>query len=249
MPDYRELRPPLRLAAAVECFWTMRYACGPRIHRVTPDGCADILFSAAGLQLVGPMTEWRDHSIGDEPLFGVRFRPGMWPALIGVPAAEFTDRILDLASIWGKRATSLAGQLAEASSPACAARAIAAAIPPAKPPDAFAGALVWMERRRGTVTMDELAAHAGLSPRQLRRLALDRTGLSPKFLARVLRFRHAQARIAAARQPFADLALECGYYDQAHFINEYRTFSGRTPADRVRFFQSSESAGIVSSGA
>ena len=177
-------------------------AGGECLHRVTPDGCADILFDGRGLQLVGAMTGWRDFPLTDgQRLFGVRFRPGMWGALVGAPAAAVTDRILPLDCLWGARAERLAGRMAEASSDdAAMEEAMAAVIPAPPPPGPLERALAWMERRRGIVSMDELAGHAGLSPRQLRRVALERTGLPPKFLARILRFRHAQQRLSAGQR-------------------------------------------------
>ena len=82
----------------------------------------------------------------------------------------------------------------------------------------------------GTTRMDELSRQAGVSTRQLRRLFLAETGLTPKHLFRILRFRAAVQQMTP-RSDFASLALEAGYYDQAHFINEFREFSGGyTPA-------------------
>ncbi len=250
MLDYREIGPSPRLAAAIECFWIGH--AGGGLHRVTPDGCADILFTGGDLQFVGPMTAWRDVPLEDgQRLFGVRFRPGMWSAVAGAPPERLTDRLLPMDDLWGARAARLAEQLAEARSAAQAIEVVEASLPAPVATGLVERALAWMERRRGAVSMDELAGHAGLSPRQLRRVCLERTGLPPKFLARVLRFRHAQERLAASRRALADLALDCGYYDQAHFIHEFREFSGRTPtapqaapADG-RFFQSPEMGGAV----
>jgi AraC-like DNA-binding protein len=257
MRTYRELAPSPHLAAAIECFWVGNTAGG--LHRVTPDGCADILFTGGRLQLVGPMTVWQDFPLAaDQRLFGVRFRPGAWRPLVGAPCDSLTDRLLPMDDLWGRRAARLAEQLAEAGSAEHMIQAAEAVLPAAAEQRPIERALAWMERRRGAVSMDELADHAGISPRQLRRVCLERTGLPPKFLARVLRFRHAQERLAAhssGGRPLADLALECGYYDQAHFINEYREFSGRTPAAPIaspaddRFFQSPAGAAAVTSAA
>jgi transcriptional regulator GlxA family with amidase domain len=156
--------------------------------------------------------------------------------------------------LWGPRAARLAAQLGDARTPAQAIQAVEGALPAVEEASPIERAFGWMERRHGAVSMDELAARAGLSPRQLRRVSMERTGLPPKFLARVLRFRHAYARIHAPGPPaaLADLALDCGYYDQAHFINEFREFSGRTPAAPAalpdgRFFQSGgEGVAVIS---
>ena len=77
--------------------------------------------------------------------------------------------------------------------------------------------------------IDELSRQAGLSARQLRRVFLAETGLTPKYLYRVLRFRRAIQKMPST--DFASLALDAGFYDQAHFIHEFRQFSGgHTPA-------------------
>lgn len=57
-------------------------------------------------------------------------------------------------------------------------------------------------------------------------------GLSPKSVASILRFAHAVERIRAAdAESWADLAIACGYYDQAHFNRDFRRYSGRTPRE------------------
>jgi AraC-like DNA-binding protein len=69
-----------------------------------------------------------------------------------------------------------------------------------------------------------------LSPRQFRRRCLEESGLTPKRLSRVLRFRHACRIARAAKRPnWSDIALEAGYFDQAHLIRDFHKFTGLTP--------------------
>lgn len=236
MPEYREIAPPPRLAGTVECFWTMRQLASEPPHRVVPDGCADILFTldgsdaTASIQAVGPMTRYRDF---DQPagrlLIGVRFHPGMWTTQLGVPGDRITDETLPLDDLRGARARELRDRLAAARSIEEWIRVLEQFLPAADNTTPFHRALAWMTEQHGCVSIDDLADQAGLSPRQFRRVCLAQTGLSPKFLARVLRFRHALAQVNAHPCAFAHMALDCGYYDQAHFINEFREPSGRTP--------------------
>jgi AraC-like DNA-binding protein len=55
-------------------------------------------------------------------------------------------------------------------------------------------------------------------------------GLPPKTMARILRFDRAVQRLRADHPDFAQIAIDCGYYDQAHFNREFREFSGMTPS-------------------
>jgi AraC-like DNA-binding protein len=105
------------------------------------------------------------------------------------------------------------------------------------------------------VSVAELAAETGWSARHLNSLFHAEVGLSPKEAARVVRFDHARHRIArgaraatacagAADAPgmgLADLAAECGYYDQAHLAREFRSLAGCPPsqwlAEEFRFVQ------------
>ena len=98
----------------------------------------------------------------------------------------------------------------------------------------------------GAIPVAELAAETGWSARYLTSRFRAETGLSPKEAARVFRFQHARRMIAqAAARPtgakLADLAADCGYYDQAHLAREFRQLAGCPPsqwlAEEFRFVQ------------
>jgi AraC-like DNA-binding protein len=87
----------------------------------------------------------------------------------------------------------------------------------------------------GHCAVSELAAETGWSDRHLRSRFRGETGLTPKAAARVIRFdrtrRLLQRRTAAGSPlPLADLAADCGYYDQAHLAREFRDLAGLPPS-------------------
>ena len=82
---------------------------------------------------------------------------------------------------------------------------------------------------RGTVPIGALAAELGWSRRHLAARFREDVGASPKFLARLLRFEHAAERIRTGSAPLGDVALACGFYDQAHLNREVRDFTGAPP--------------------
>ena len=228
----------------------MRHRGPDAIHRVVPDACADILFTLHGsdakLEVVGAMTAWRDYPLREgDRMAGVRFHPGMGRAAVGLPGDRVTDAIVPLGQVWGSRSRVLLERLANTSAEVWpsvfeSCSRVAEDLSPIQK------ALAWMVERRGMVSIDDLAVQSGFSVRQFRRVCLEQAGLTPKFLARVLRFRHALALIGRHRGQFADLALACGYYDQAHLIRDFREFSGRTPASYGMADFSNRSAGAPS---
>lgn len=243
---YREISPSPRLARYVECYWS-RVDENSGDHLVLPDGCADILFTQTNagllnLDLVGLMT--KPLPVAAKPgtvYFGIRFHPGMAAALVP-EAAVLIDQAEPLEKIWSKTARSLSERLADACDVAQMVRTAEQALRPLEPPD-FACRVLW-RLSQSAASLDELVAASGLSHRHFRRQCLARSGVSPKHLQRILRFRKALERIRAlhsrpAQPSWAQLAVICGYYDQAHFNREFQQFAGCPPG---RFLQSLRAA-------
>jgi AraC-like DNA-binding protein len=70
----------------------------------------------------------------------------------------------------------------------------------------------------------------GLSPKRFIQVFRDQTGFTPKVFCRIRRFQQALDRIAGVKTvDWANVALDCGYFDQAHFIHDFRAFSGINP--------------------
>jgi AraC-like DNA-binding protein len=238
---YQEFAPSSRFASHIECFWSHRSEKPVPRFRVLPDGCSDIIFEQparryGGLVAVGTMTSTHSFALPSRQFtFGVRFRPAMGSRFLRVRASEIVDASIPLANLWAGAATRrLLEQMSESDSPhECVAR-IEAALGEAPPLDPVEKAIAWLTQSHGQCPVEDLADAAGLSPRQFRRVCLERTGLSPKRLARILRFRRAVAHAGAShRRGWAEVALECGYYDQAHLINEFREFTGTPPGEYV----------------
>lgn len=241
MPVYSEIPAPHSLSDAIECFWHSRQTSGTAVmHRVVPDGCTDLLFIRSRdepvLQVVGAMTRFQDVRLEPGAEFlGVRFRAAMGAAHLGVCAGEIVDEVVDLECLWGAKGRRLRERLAVAKSVSARAALIGECFPIASARTPVQQAIGMLERARGRQQLDTLASQCGLSIRQFRRRCVEESGLSPKLLARILRFRYAWQRADAETGEQAGLAAECGYSDQSHMIAEFRRFSGRTPAQRTNW--------------
>jgi transcriptional regulator GlxA family with amidase domain len=88
----------------------------------------------------------------------------------------------------------------------------------------------------GQIRADEIAAKIGMSNRQLVRKFGNSIGLSPKEFSRIIRFIGSLNYLKSNRQSnLAEVAYSCGYYDQAHFIHDFKAYSGLTPSQFLTF--------------
>lgn len=91
--------------------------------------------------------------------------------------------------------------------------------------------LLRMQEKDPEQSVSDFALSAGLSSRQLHRHYQNRFGISPKTYCSIQRFIHAKELLANDEDlDLADIALRCHFYDQAHFIKEFKRFSGITPS-------------------
>jgi AraC-like DNA-binding protein len=88
-----------------------------------------------------------------------------------------------------------------------------------------------LQRTRGRITVGALVMETGWSRRHLIARFREHVGLTPGTLARILRFRRALGLVEVGRIGLAEIALACGYYDQAHLDRDFRAFAGGPPTD------------------
>lgn len=247
--DYREQAPVAALDRHVACVWTQRIGAGdrPMVHRIVPDGCIDIVWLDRFLHVAGPDTGPVLAPIPPGSLVvGIRFRPGLAPTMLGLPATELLDGRVGLEHLWGGVSGRLAEQLDAAADPRAAMtvleRELVRRLPDAAPVDRLAeGVVAELGAGPRSPVVSGLAATLGSSERQLHRRCLDAFGYGPKMLDRVLRFQRflSMAQTAAAREAgeavprgeagLARLAADAGYADQAHLTRECRALSGLPP--------------------
>lgn len=173
-------------------------------------------------------------------LVGVAFEgAGGW-GVLGVEQRELADRVLPLADLLGDGVLALRQRLLE--TPASEARIalveewlLARLAPRRGVHPAVQWALARIAATCGQVSVATLARDSGYTRKHLAELFARQTGLSPKLLARVHRFRAALALLGRSDAvQWAELAAHCGYFDQSHLVRDFRAFSGCAPGDFAR---------------
>jgi len=165
----------------------------------------------------------------------VCFKPGGARLFLPMPATELTNQVVDLSRVFGTAAFDLREQLQAAQANDDRVRILehfllARVAWEQAPHPAVTFALAEFLAGHKRRSISEVTAQLGLSPKRFIHLFEEAVGLTPKVFCRVLRFQEVLCLIEnGQRISWADLALSCGYFDQAHFIHDFQAFSGLRP--------------------
>lgn len=254
---YREFAPHPQLAPYVRLIWTLEFedpAAFGAPERILPDAVVEVIFHWASPFVmrfgggdfacqprgfaVAQMRRFIEIApTGRSGFVSVRFFP--WGAyhFLSHPVASFADSMVPTGDLWGRAAVELEERLGEAETQAArldlVERFLLAQLRRhhKRGADDFVRA-AW--RPHGRTSVAALCRELGVSERRLERTFGSTIGLSPKRVLRLSRFLRACSVLR--RTPSASLTRvshACGYYDQSHFIGEFKAFAGMTPREFV----------------
>jgi len=179
----------------------------------------------AGLHEAQVTTEHPGRSLGMQ----VNLNPLAARALTGLPLHELAERTVVLEDVLQQ--PFLVERLAEARDWDARFRLLDQTLAPrladARPSREVRWAWTRLQSTHGRVAVGALADELGWSRKRIVARFRDEVVLPPKAVAKLFRFE--RARELSGTMPWAELALECGYYDQSHLINDFRAITGRTP--------------------
>lgn len=246
-------QPPL--SDFVELFWLYEGYSQPHYkERLLPDGSMELVInlnedqsrvydrhnpteyqSTRGV-LVGAQSEFFVIDTAEQySVIGVHFKPGGAFPFFKLPAGELHNQHVSLDLLWGTGARELRDRLLEAPTAEAKFRIleeslVAHAAKPLLRHPAVGFALREFGDRRNTPSIADVTGQIGLSSRRFIDVFSDEVGLTPKLFCRVRRFQKVLRSIGKGQQvDWAGVALDCGYFDQAHFIHDFRAFSGLSP--------------------
>lgn len=205
-----------------------------RFEEIHSDGSRELSFMAG---VSAPSSRTRtfeiDRGFG---IFGIYLYPHALSQLLQIPASEVADEMVDLPSLLGQVGRELEEQILgcvdrqimiqriEAFFFKQLAKAKNVQLPVFE-------ALRYVMSANETPRVKELATECGLSERQLERQFRQFTGFTPKQFIRIARFQRATQYYGKSPVRLGDIALDCGYYDQSHFIHDFKQFSGVAPRE------------------
>jgi AraC-like DNA-binding protein len=247
---YYTIQPTGFIASLVRCFWVLK-SDAAYTHHSLADGCAEMVFHydgifdeikkdgireesfAAGLQ--GPTQHSSRYTIDHGfSMFGVYLYPFAIPQLFSMPATELVNQFPDMVSLLGNKGKELEERILTATNNRERIEIIT---------DFFEKQLVKNKmsehpvfqsissiiQTNGLMRVEALSAQHFVSTRQFERKFKEFTGFPPKLFSRIVRFHSALKEYGNMNKSLTDIAFDCGYYDQSHFISDFKEFSGLHP--------------------
>lgn len=231
--------PTADLAGYIEHFWRVAWnVIGPPVVReVLAHPSVHIVIERGSGTVSGvPRGRFVRRLEGQGEVFGIKFRPGAFRPLAAGPVSRLTDRTFALGELVPGAAALEADVLAAAAFDARVAAASAflrRTLPPRDPMvDHVAAVVQRILDDRDLRRVDDVVRLVGGTRRALQRLFSDYVGVSPKWVIRRYRLHDAIERMDDGDVvDWSSLALDLGYFDQAHFIRDFKSLVGRTPGD------------------
>ena len=233
---------PLR--AVVQHFWSVRWDLRgepPFEPETLPHPNVHLVFEAAGARIAGVQTGRFTTRLEDRGwVFGVKFRPGAFRPYLGRSVASLRDRSVPIDEVFGAKGATLAREVSglrgDVEKAAAVERFLYQRTAPPDPNIERVGSIVdEIAENRDIVSVEQLVEKWRTGKRPLQQLFSSYVGVAPKWVINRYRLHEAIERLHQGdRINFGELAAELGYFDQAHFICDFRKLVGCTPAAYAR---------------
>lgn len=258
---HARLQPAPELLPYIDCYWMVRWDLRgrePEVAETLPHPCVYWVTELGDSDIHGVSSARFTRVLeGRGRVFGVRFRPGGFHPFFGKAVSSLTDGSVTLAAVFGEAGRELRRQLVALDAAAQLARGegeraaddladeqmmdltdrfLLERLPEADPRlEQVTSIVSTIATTPGITRVEEVAQGFGTTVRRLQRLFGLFVGVSPKWVIKRYRLHEAIQRMDAGEPvQWTRLALDLGYFDQAHFIKDFKALIGRSPGDYLR---------------
>jgi AraC-like DNA-binding protein len=254
--QYKEYKPSPLLETYVRCYYTIDSDDQAVFEdKAFATGCIEVMFTLhgspwltereEGFVKAAPIELWGQilkplsfKTSGSSNIFGIRFHPATAALLLRGEIHRFNDGVFDLVGVLGNSIIDLHAQLQDAGAIDQQVKLVDSYLIKRLSADPKTINRIGLVQKVMTElthkdffdNIDNLASRYGISSRYLQKVFLQQTGLTPKLYSKINRFQNSLILIGKGGQSLTDVAYACGYFDQSHFIREFRSFTGFSPS-------------------
>lgn len=248
--------PSNDLAALVKCYWTLESPQEetPTRNTIVPDGCMKLIFHYGDPYkhypegedsivlprcfLIGQLTQpYEVEPSGETGTFFVCFHPNGFLPFATFPIKEMKNTAVPLEKLFGEEGQTIAQDILKADTSAERITIIEAFLldrltDKKKVDDLLKSTVETILTANGQLSVDDLSKQTNINRRKLERSFSSAIGLSPKQISKIVRMQTAlKMMLSKDITSLTDVAYENEYYDQAHFIKDFKEFTGLTPKE------------------
>lgn len=251
----KEYKPCDSLNPYIELFWEGSFnanASGQIALQMIPNGCLDLIIhlnelhcdlhdnngwsQSPDFMILGMFTQPYEVRFQNHVrVFAIRFKPDGIYNILGVPASLLKDNFHDMSMVLCSRFYDFSNRLKEEKSVATmiirAENYLLKSLQDSKTDLSYVNAAAELIRNCTGIKIKEVADKVCISQRQLERAFKDKVGISPKHYLRITRMKDVLRYLNDHQElNLVKVAYHCGYFDQAHFINDFKRFTGKKPS-------------------
>jgi len=247
---FTRIDPHPQLEHLIECYWMMQdNDLTPNIEKIIPDGFTELIFNYGSVYKARTHGEWHLQTpnllagqissyfylenTGATGSFAIKLKPAALTQLFNLNMVNYLDKIVDLDTFPNHELATLKEKvlpfidehhLKQVLDNYFLELSKNATINPLK------DTLDLIFNSNGMASVAEMISVAQVSERQLERLFKKYVGLSPKYYSRIIRFNYIFQLIKSKKNSWTEIVYQSGYYDQSHFIRNFKAFSGEDPS-------------------
>lgn len=254
--NYQTFEPDQKLKGLVKCYWTLKSSVDERLEKqsIVPDGCMEMIFHNGDLYkqytgngksiiqpkcfVIGQITRSLEiEPTGHTNIFSVRFHPNGFSPFATLPIKEMENTAIPLEKLFGEDGKDIGDKIINAQSLQEKINMIEIfllkRLNHSETIDHLVRSVVeTILTGNGQLTIDELSKQTPINRRQLERKFHQSIGLSPKQLSKIIRLQAAIKMLLNHEfTNLTNLAHENDYYDQSHFIKDFKELVGVTPKE------------------
>ncbi|WP_323136865.1 helix-turn-helix domain-containing protein [Chryseobacterium fluminis] len=257
--NYQTFDPHQELKMVIKCYWTMEDSAGDRLEKqsIIPDGCMEMIFHHGDLYkqytgdgnsmiqprcfVIGQLTRPLEiEPTGKTSIFSVRFHPHGFLPFASIPIKEMENTAIPLEKLFGRDGKDIEEKIFNAHSVQERINLVEIflldRLASLETIDHIVRSTVeTILTGNGQLSIDELSSKIDINRRQMERKFYLAIGLRPKQLSKIIRLQAALKMLLTKESAnLTSLAHANDYYDQSHFIKDFRELVGITPKEFYR---------------
>jgi AraC-like DNA-binding protein len=234
--------PTPDLSFFVERYWIIQWDLQqPYVQETLPYPCVNLVFEKGDSRIWGVVTgKFARQLNGKGGVFGIKFRPGAFYPFLNASVSSINDTSLPACEVFGEKVERLEPVILSETNKdkmiALAENFLRERLPACDENIEVINEVVdYIIAHREITLVDEVVQRLNLNKRTLQRLFSQYVGVSPKWVIKRYRLHEAAERLAERGvEDWARLAVELGYFDQAHFIKDFKAIVGYTPTEYMK---------------